>query len=166
MQSRWLTCYGKYSRHISSTLIMDQTIIHKRRAARRLAMQALYAWQMTQDSAAAMVDSFKSDEEYARVDHDYFRELVIGVIDDCAELDETIGNYVSRSDEQLDQVEQAVLRMAAYELRSRHDIPFKVVVSEGVALCKKFGAQDGYKFINSVLDNMSAELRAFEKCVD
>lgn len=145
---------------------MDQTIIHKRRAARRLAMQALYAWQMTGDSAGAMVDSFKGDEEYARVDPDYFRELVIGVIDDCVNLDETISTHVSRSDEQLDQVEQAVLRMAAYELINRSDIPFKVVVSEGVALCKKFGAQDGYKFINGVLDKMSAELRAIEKAAD
>jgi len=145
---------------------MDQTKIHKRRAARRLAMQALYAWQMNGESAVAVCDSFKGDEEYARVDHDYFRELVIGVIDDCAGLDKIISNYVARDDEQVDQVEQAVLRMAAFELSNRHDIPFKVVVSEGVALTKKFGAQDGYKFINGVLDKMSAELRTFEKSAD
>jgi len=145
---------------------MDQTKIHKRRAARRLAMQALYAWQMNTENAGALCDSFKGDEEYARVDEDYFRELVFGVIDACEDLDKVIGNYVSRDEEQVDQVEQAVLRMAVYELSNRHDIPFKVIVSEGVALTKKFGAQDGYRFINGVLDKMSVELRAFEKSAD
>ncbi len=129
-------------------------------------MQALYAWQMNTENAGALCDSFKGDEEYARVDEDYFRELVFGVIDACEDLDKVIGNYVSRDEEQVDQVEQAVLRMAVYELSNRHDIPFKVIVSEGVALTKKFGAQDGYRFINGVLDKMSVELRAFEKSAD
>lgn len=145
---------------------MEQNAIHKRRAARRLAMQALYSWQFNDEDPGALIDSFKGDEEYIRVDKDYFRDLVSGVISAKEELDVSIGKHVSRSAEQLDQVEQAVLRIATFELMHRHETPFKVVVSEAVSLAKKFGAQDGYKFVNGVLDKMSTELRAFEASAD
>lgn len=141
---------------------MEQQSIHKRRAARRLAMQALYSWQINGEDTGALIDSFKGDEEYIRVDKQYFQELVSGVIKHQEELDTSIEKYVSRTGEQLDQVENAVLRMAAFELMHRHETPYKVVVSEAVSLTKKFGAQDGFKFVNGVLDKLSAELRAFE----
>jgi len=88
---------------------MEQQSIHKRRAARRLAMQALYSWHFNDENPGALIDSFKGDEEYVRVDKTYFKDLVSGVINHQQELDEVIGKYVSRTAEQLDQVENAVL---------------------------------------------------------
>ncbi len=141
---------------------MEQQSIHKRRAARRLAMQALYSWHFNDENPGALIDSFKGDEEYVRVDKTYFKDLVSGVIKHQQELDDVIEKYVSRASEQLDQVENAVLRLASFELMHHHETPYKVIVSEAVALAKKFGAQDGYKFVNGVLDKLSTELRAFE----
>ncbi len=141
---------------------MEQQTIHKRRAARRLAMQALYSWQLNDEDPGALIDSFKGDEEYVRVDKEYFRELVSGVINHKKELDNALEKYVSRSVDQLDEVENAVMRLAAFELMHKHETPYKVIVSEAVSLTKKFGAQDGFKFVNGVLDQLSTELRAFE----
>jgi N utilization substance protein B len=60
-------------------------------------------------------------------------------------------------------VEHAILLVGTYELVSRPDVPFRVVINEAVTLARKFGATDGHKFINAVLDRAARELRPDER---
>jgi len=69
---------------------------------------------------------------------------------------------VERALNALAPVTQALLRMSCYELKYRLDVPYKVVINEAVSLAKKFGAEDAHKFINGVLDKVSAQVRAPE----
>ena len=52
--------------------------------------------------------------------------------------------------------------MATYELKCRLDVPYRVVINEAVDLAKLFGATDGHKFINGVVDKVAKDLRPLE----
>jgi transcription antitermination protein NusB len=56
----------------------------------------------------------------------------------------------------------AILRLSTFELKNRVDIPYRVVINEGIELAKVFGATDGHKFVNGVLDKLAPRLRADE----
>ena len=134
-----------------------------RSLSRRLALQALYQWQMTGQSFPELRNQYTSDEGYAEVDAEYFQQLLQGVIDDSAALDAMIGEWLDRPVAQLDPVEHAVLLLGVEELRAHVEVPYKVVLNECVELTKKFGATDGHKFINAVLDRAARQLRAAEQ---
>jgi N utilization substance protein B len=134
-----------------------------RSLSRRLAMQALYQWQMTGQTFAELRHQFATEEEYADVDPDYFVELLQGVLEKSTELDATLGELIDRPVAQLDPVEHAVLMLGLHELQHRLDVPYRVVINEGVELAKKFGATEGHKFINAVLDRAARSLRETEQ---
>lgn len=125
-------------------------------------MQALYQWQMTGQSGKDIVLQFSSDEEHERADHELFRDLVSNVIDDGESLDDEIGALSDRAVAQLDPVEHAILLMGIYELRSRVDVPYRVVINEAVELCRSYGAEDGHKFVNALLDRAAQKFREAE----
>jgi len=133
-----------------------------RSLARRLAMQALYQWQLAGQSSAELLDQFALDEAYGGVDADYFAAVVRGVVDAAAALDRSLGEMIDRPVAQLDPIEHAVLLIGVFELGHRPETPFRVVINEGVELAKKFGATDGHKFVNAVLDRAARSLRAAE----
>lgn len=134
-----------------------------RRMARHYAMQALYQWQMAGSSLNAIEAEFRTDNDMKNVDVDYFHDLLHGVPKHLSELEALFAPYmVERALSELDPVTQALLRMACYELQHRIDVPYKVVINEAVSLAKKFGAEDAHKFINGVLDKVSAKVRALE----
>ncbi len=132
---------------------------HSRRWARRLAMQAVYQWQMTGQSADDIYRQFQEHEELTKADRDYFQTLLQGVIAHADVLDRALGLHMERSVASLDLVERAILRCACYELAQRPDVPYKVVINEAVELTKTFGAEQGHKFVNGVLDKVASELR-------
>ena len=134
-----------------------------RSLSRRLALQALYQWQMTGQSFPALRNQYTSDEGYAEVDPEFFQQLLQGVVEDSAALDAMIGGWLDRPVAQLDPVEHAVLLIGVEELRAHVEVPYKVVLNECVELTKKFGATDGHKFINAVLDRAARQLRAAEQ---
>ena len=134
-----------------------------RSLSRRLALQALYQWQMTGQSFPELRNQYASDEGYAEIDAEYFQQLLQGVVDDSAALDAMIGEWLDRPVAQLDPVEHAVLLIGVEELRAHVEVPYKVVLNECVELTKKFGATDGHKFINAVLDRAARQLRAAEQ---
>lgn len=134
-----------------------------RSLARKLAMQALYQWQLTQQSAAEIKQQYLESEDSAGVDEDHFVELVTQAIARHAEITGALKSFVDRPLEQLDPVEAAILMVGMYELRQRPDIPYRVVINEGVDLCKRFGATDAHKYINAVLDRAAREIRAAER---
>ena len=134
-----------------------------RSIARKLAMQALYQWQLTQQSAAEIKKQFLESEDSAGVDREHFEELVGSCIAQHAALTATLQPFLDRPLDQLDPVEAAILMIGMYELQQRVDIPYRVVINEAVDLCKRFGATDAHKYINAVLDRAARELRSAER---
>jgi len=134
-----------------------------RSLARKLAMQALYQWQLTGQSAAELRNQYAEEEGWGEADADYFRELLNGITEGAAGLDATLAGLIDRPVGQLDPVERAVLLIGLYELGHRPDVPWRVVINEGVELAKRFGATDGHKFVNAVLDRAARSLRAAEQ---
>lgn len=134
-----------------------------RSIARKLAMQALYQWQLTQQSAAEIRQQYLESEDSAGVDEDHFVELLTQCIARHAEIAGTLTPFIDRPLEQIDPVESAILMIGLYELQQRLDIPYRVVINEGVDLCKRFGATDAHKYINAVLDRAAREIRAAER---
>lgn len=134
-----------------------------RSLSRKLAMQALYQWQLTGHSAAELRNQYTGEEGFGDADADYFRELLNGVTEGAAALDATLGELIDRPVAQLDPVERAVLLIGLYELGHSLEVPYRVVINEGVELAKRFGATEGHKFVNAVLDRAARSLRATER---
>jgi N utilization substance protein B len=134
----------------------------RRRKARHYALQALYQWHMAQAPVSAIEAEFRSDYDFDNVDLAYFQALLHGVPAQVDELDAAYAPFLDRRLEELDPIERTLLRMGAFELRERIDVPFRVVINEAVALAKKFGATDGHKYINGVLDKLARRLRTAE----
>lgn len=134
-----------------------------RSLSRKLAMQALYQWQMTGQSAAELRNQYASEEGYCDCDGEYFSELVNVITAGAPALDAELGLLIDRPVVQLDPVERAVLLIGLHELGQRLDVPYRVVINEGVELAKRFGATEGHKFVNAVLDRAARRLRAAEQ---
>ena len=131
-----------------------------RTRARELALQALYQAQIAGHDKDELLEQFHERPEYRRVDRDYFDELVTGVCDAHDELLRGVAVFADRPVEQLDPVERSILLIGQYELSARADVPFRAVINEAVNLAKRFGAQDGHKYINAVLDRAVKQLRS------
>lgn len=133
-----------------------------RSLARERAMQALYQWQMTGELPAVIDKQFMEEQDMKGVDRKYFSELLREVPRRVKELDAHAEAVLDRTIEQVDPVERAILRIGAYELEKRIDIPYRVVINEMVELAKVFGAEQGHKYINGILDKLAAKLRSIE----
>jgi N utilization substance protein B len=124
-----------------------------RSRARRRALQALYAWQMSGSKMPAVIDQFRHEQDMEVADLEYFEDLLHGVEKHVDELDEALKPYIER----------AALRLAAYELKYRPDVPYRVVINEAIEVTKRFGADHGHSYVNGVLDKLAAQLRVVEK---
>ena len=133
-----------------------------RHLAREWLVKALYQWQIAGHGVAEISAQFAADEDFARCDRDFFGQLLAVVIENAPALDEIIARQASRGIEQLDAVGRAILLLGLAELKYRDDVPSKVVINEGVDLCKRFGATDAHKYINAVLDRAAREIRRGE----
>ena len=133
-----------------------------RASARKLAVQAIYRVQLNDGPWQDLVSEFAGDPEMARADREYFEVLVRGVCEAREALDAQLAGWTDRTPSLLDPVEHAVLLIGLHELRERLEAPRRVVVSEAVRLTKRFGATDGHKFVNAVLDRAARELRPHE----
>jgi transcription antitermination protein NusB len=133
-----------------------------RALARRLAVQALYRWQLNAAPLDELLNEFAADADMPRADAEYFRVLVRQAIDDHAKLDAALAPFLARAASELDPVEHAVLLVAAVELQHQAEVPFRVVIDEAVGLARRFGATDGHKFVNGVLDRAARAWRTDE----
>jgi len=134
-----------------------------RSRARRRALQALYAWQMSGSHMTAVIEQFRHEQDMEVADLDYFEDLLHGVEKNVDALDESLRPHIDREVAQIDPIERAALRLAAYELKFRPDVPYRVVINEAIEVTKRFGADHGHSYVNGVLDKLAAELRAVEK---
>lgn len=133
-----------------------------RRKARRYTLQALYQWQLAGTALNDIEAQFLADNDMKKVDRAYFHALLHGVPARIGELDDALRPFLDRRVEDLSQVEKAILRIGTFELKERLDVPYRVVINEGIELAKVFGAEESFKYINGVLDKLARRLRAAE----
>lgn len=136
--------------------------IAQRRKSRTLALQALYQWELSGSNISQIEAEFSVDNDMSKVDVSYFRELLKGVPTHLSDLHRHIEPLLDRPIQDVDPIELTLLRMGAYEMMHRVDVPYRVVINEAVELAKKFGGTDGHKYINSVLDKLAPRLRPDE----
>ncbi|HEY7775906.1 MAG TPA: transcription antitermination factor NusB [Kineobactrum sp.] len=138
------------------------TLAAERHKARHYALQALYQWHMAAAPLAQIEAEFRADYDFSHVDLEYFQALLHGVPACVDELEAAFEPLLDRKLDELDPIERSLLRMGIFELMQRIDVPYKVVINESVSLAKKFGATDGHKYINGVLDKAARQLRKAE----
>ena len=125
-------------------------------------MQALYQWELTGQVGAGIEDSFLNDWGLEGVDQEYFKQLVQGIFKYTAELDRVLEKCLDRDLASVDPIERSVLRIGTYELQFRPEIPVRVVLNEAIELARVFGAEEGYRFVNGVLDQCQKLCRGSE----
>lgn len=129
-----------------------------RRRARECAVQALYSWAVSSNTAEQVELAFVLDQDLEGVDKPYFRKLFRQAVDNMETVDFSIEPYIDRPFDELDPIEKAILRLAVYELRYELDVPYKVVINEAIEVAKVFGADESHKYINGVLDKIAPAL--------
>ena len=130
-----------------------------RSASRRLLVQAIYQYQIAGQDHDFLRDQYSNGREALRADKPYFEELLAQIMGSLDSMDEQLGAWVDRPLAQLDPIERAVLWLGVAELGHHPDVPSNVIINEAVELCKIFGAQDGYRYVNAVLDRAAKDLR-------
>ena len=133
-----------------------------RRRSRELATQGLYQWLLSGSPGGGIDAQLRGAQGFDKADHEHLNAILHGVIRDSEALSAAISPCLDRPIEQLSPVERAVLLVAAFELKNHVDIPYRVVINEAVELAKTFGGADGYKYVNGVLDKLSAQMRVDE----
>ncbi|TAN06081.1 MAG: transcription antitermination factor NusB [Rhodanobacteraceae bacterium] len=134
-----------------------------RSRARRRAIQALYAWELGGNPMRKVIDDFRHEQDMQIADLEYFEDLLRGVEAHCQELDAGLAPFLDRDIERVDPIERAVLRLAAYELKHRLDVPYRVVLNEAVEVSKRFGSEQGHTYVNGVLDKLARQWREVER---
>ena len=134
----------------------------EKQKARRMLLQALYSWDVGGTDLVDIEAEFHTDNDMSKVDTALFHTILFGIPKNLAQIDGTYSSYLDRENKQLDPVSRAVLRLSSYEMVFSIDVPYKVVINEGVNLAKTYGPTDAYKFINGVLDKVAIEHRAAE----
>jgi len=130
--------------------------------ARKAAVQALYQWQMTGQSLVEIERQFLEEERLKDAQKSYFTELFHGVPKNLEVIDKALGEFVDRPVDMIDPVERAILRIGVYELVNRPDMPYRVVLNEGINLAKYFGADGSHKYVNGILDKVAQQKRTVE----
>ncbi|QIW16680.1 N utilization substance protein B [Pasteurellaceae bacterium RH1A] len=132
--------------------------ISPRRRARECAVQAIYSWYISQNNIEEVELAFVTDQDMKGVDMPYFRKLLRGVVDNVESIDHALRPYLDRGEDEVDPIERSILRLSAYELLYEADVPYKVVINEGIEVAKVFGSDDSHKYINGILDKLAPAL--------
>lgn len=142
-------------------MVEINTISGKRRA-RKLALQALYQWLMSGSDLSEIEAQFRAINKMDKVDDVYFCRLLYGIPAQVSSLEDSFSPFLDREVSSLNPIELTVLRIGAFELLHCPEIPYKVVLDESVSLTKEFGSQDGFRYVNGVLNNLARQSRSVE----
>ena len=102
------------------------------------------------DLGGSTVEEILEDKTLQK-NYPHFKDLLIGVTESMAELDDLLQKIMERDLSGLDPIERNALRLAIYEML-HSDLDKPIIINESIRLAKKYGAEDGYKFVNAVLD--------------
>ncbi|HOV97057.1 MAG TPA: transcription antitermination factor NusB [Thermomonas sp.] len=133
-----------------------------RSRSRRRALQAIYAWQINHADERGLIAQFAHEQAHEVADLEYFEDLVRGVLRHVDTLDSALAPHLDRGIDEVDAIERAALRIAAYELSHRPDVPYRVVINEAIDSTKRFGSEHGHTYVNGVLDKAAVALRSVE----
>lgn len=133
-----------------------------RHLSRERLLQALYQWQLSGDDITVIDRYFQEGDQLHQADRGYFSELLLQIHSKVDELDRLCAPFLERSMEFVDPVERAILMIGVYELCFRPELPYRVAINEGVELAKAYGAEQGHRFVNGVLDKVAAQARSEE----
>lgn len=133
-----------------------------RTRARRRALQAVYAWQLSGYPMRQVEQQFAHEQAAEAADLDYFHALILGVERERNTLDAALAAHIDRAIDEVDAIERAILRLAAFELLHRPDVPYRVILNEALELAKRFGNEQGHSYVNGVLDQLAARARSTE----
>lgn len=145
---------------------MDKKSIGAKRRARRLALQALYQWQMSGQQAYEVETQFKVFTNLERVDVEYFTTLFKGSVDKIEDIDKAFSPHLDRDFLSLNPVELAILRISTYEFLHVPELPWRIILDESVNMGKEFGSTDGHKYVNGVLNKVAHDIRSVEVAMD
>lgn len=134
----------------------------KRSRARAIALQALYQWVISQSAPSEIVKQYLSETNLQKMEGSYFEELFNNIIKQQEAIDLQLTPHLSRPLTEMDPIELSILRIAIYEFLQHPEIPYRVIINEAIELAKTFGATDGYKFVNGVLDKAVKIIRPNE----
>lgn len=146
----------------NSGLKRGPSFTQMRSKSRRALLQALYQWQMGKQPPGEIEEWFRAEQDLRNADLDYFHELLHRIPDCVPELDRVLFALTDRVEKDIDTVELTVLRIGAYELCYRLEIPYRVVIDEAVELVKRFGSEEGYRFVNGIINRLAHQVRAAE----
>lgn len=133
-----------------------------RKKARRYAVQGIYQWHLSGNPINDIELQFLETINQAKVDVEYFREILVNTLASVATIDDLLTPYLDREFDEVNPVELSILRLACFELMERMDVPYKVIINEALELTKTFGATEGHKFVNGILDKLARQLRPIE----
>lgn len=145
-----------------SEVKVDKNDIRRKRKARRLALQALYQWHMTELDCHEIEVQFRLNNDFDKIDGDYFKRLLYGISGNCANIDALYESYLDRNIDSINPVERCLLRIGAYELANILETPYKIILDESVNMSREFGATDAHKYVNGVLNQVAKKLRNTE----
>lgn len=141
---------------------MEKKLIKGKRRARRLALQALYQWHMSATALSEIEAQFRVANNMDSVDVEYFCCLLHTIPQQLMQIEEAFTPYIDRPIQQLNPIELTVLRIGTFELLNCPDLPYRIVLDESVSLTREFGSQDGFRYVNGVLNNLARLVRAQE----
>ena len=133
-----------------------------RHLARRCAVQALYQWDVTGQPSTDIEANFIKNEQLSGKHRDYFVRIIENIPMRVEQIDKLLSPFLDRDIEKIDPIEHAILRVGSYELLFEADVPSRVIIDEAIDLAKTFSSENGFKFINGVIDKIAKEVRPFE----
>ncbi|HAT1883176.1 TPA: transcription antitermination factor NusB [Legionella pneumophila] len=145
---------------------MEKQSIRGKRRARKFALQALYQWLMSGTDLHEIEAQFRAINNMDKVDGEYFCRLLYGIPTHVEALEASLLPYLDREINALNPIEHTVLRIGSFELFHCPEIPYKVILDESVSLTKEFGSQEGYRYVNGVLNNLAKQVRPVEISLD
>lgn len=145
---------------------MEKKAIRAKQRARKLLVQALYQWLMTGQNLAEIETQFRLMNKIEKIDMEYFNRLLYGIPKEIKEIEAQFQPFLDRPLEGLNPIELTVLRIGAFELIFCLEIPYKVILNESISLTKEYGSQDGYRYVNGVLNKLARQIRAVEISIE
>ncbi|MCP8352449.1 transcription antitermination factor NusB [Candidatus Synchoanobacter obligatus] len=131
-----------------------------RKRTRVYAMEIVYQWMHTKTAVDELLNRY---QEKPAVDMPYLEDLIQGALSKKTEIEKKLVPFlVDRSLDEVTDIEYAILVVGSYELMFQYDVPYRVIINEAINLAKSYGAQDAYRFVNSVLDQVAKQERGLE----
>ena len=136
--------------------------INNRRKSRELVMKSVYRGLVNQIDITQIKKDIQDDPDFIRADQDLYEEILSGVFKNIDSLKQEIESYIDRSYEELSPIELSIIYFSLYELKYSMSVPYKVVINEAVEIAKTYGGEEGYKYINGILNQAAKANRVNE----